>query len=69
MPGSISDSYKGPDRAALLKDAGRFQEALGDLIDMYLRDGSDPELLKDVLRQEADSDIQLRAEELEAERT
>lgn len=49
-----------------ITQASRFQDALGDLIDIYLAEGMKPETVADILLDESSSDIALRKRELEA---
>lgn len=44
----------------------KFQDAIGEIVDQYLKEGMDVERMRDVLRDEASSDLYGRREELEA---
>jgi hypothetical protein len=43
----------------------KFQDAIGAVVDAYLREGMLVSLIKEVLRDEANSDLDLRRKELE----
>lgn len=47
------------------RQAVRFQDAIGEVVDQYLREGMTPELISEVLRDEASSDLATRRLELE----
>ena len=43
----------------------KFQDAIGEVVDQYLREGMDPDRIVEVLRDEASSDLAARRLELE----
>lgn len=45
----------------------KFQDAVGGVVDGFLREGMDPALIIEILRDEALSDLFARRKELEAE--
>jgi hypothetical protein len=45
--------------------AVKFQDAIGEVVDVYLREGMDPDLIAEVLKDEAASDLRMRRLELE----
>lgn len=48
------------------KQITNFQDALGELVDAYLREGLDPSLIAEMLNDEAQSDLFARRAELGA---
>ena len=47
------------------KQAIEFQDAIGRLVDQFLREGMDPSSIRVILRDEAGSDLETRRLELE----
>jgi hypothetical protein len=45
----------------------KFQDAIGEVVDQYLREGMAPDRIAEVLRDEASSDLAARRLELEAQ--
>ncbi len=43
----------------------KFQDAIGEIVDQYLKEGMDVETIREVLRDEAGSDLYGRRDELE----
>lgn len=48
------------------QQAIKFQDAIGEIVDQYLKEGMDVETIKEVLRDEAGSDLHRRREEIDA---
>ena len=48
------------------KQAINFQDAIGEIVDQYLKEGMDVDIMKEVLRDEAGTDLHKRREEIEA---
>ena len=48
------------------RQAIKFQDAIGEIVDAYLREGIDPALIVEVLKDEVTSDLIARRKELEA---
>lgn len=43
----------------------KFQDTIGEVVDQYLREGMAPNIISEVLRDEASSDLSARLKELE----
>ena len=48
------------------KQAIKFQDAIGEIVDQYLKEGMDVETIQEVLRDEAGSDLYARRDEVSA---
>ena len=48
-----------------IKQAQNFQDAIASVIDIYLKEGIDPDTVREVLRDHASSDLELRRKELD----
>lgn len=52
---------------AEITQANKFQDAIGEVVDQYLREGMDPDIMRKVLEDEASGDLAARRVELEDE--
>jgi hypothetical protein len=43
----------------------KFQDAIGKILDQYLKEGMDPDIIREVLRDEAGSSLETRRYDLE----
>ena len=50
-----------------ITQANKFQDAIGQIVDQYLREGMDPDIMRKVLTDEASNDLAARRVELENE--
>lgn len=47
------------------QQAIKFQDAIGEIVDQFLREGMDTDIIREVLRDEANSSLELRRVDLE----